>query len=74
MNEIDYLKEMNRKLDVLLKLLAYQTVGKLTLTEGAPLLRRLNFTPSEIAAIYESTVGSVQVRLADYKKKKTQKK
>ncbi len=63
------LTDVNRKLDVLLKLLAYQTVGKMTLTEGAPLLRRLGFTPSEIAAIYGSTTNVVSVRLAEAKKK-----
>lgn len=67
-NEKD-LNEVNRKLDILLKLMAYQTVGKMTLTEGAPLLRRLGFTPSEIAAIYGSSQNVVNVRLAEAKKK-----
>lgn len=69
MGNDDSLSEVNRKLDVLLKLLAYQTVGKMTLTEGAPLLRRLGFTSSEIAAIYGSTTNVVSVRLAEAKKK-----
>jgi hypothetical protein len=63
------LGEVNRKLDMLIKLLAYQTVGKMTLTEGAPLLRRLGFTPTEIAAIYGSNAKVVSVRLAEAKKK-----
>ena len=63
------LGEIDRKLDVLIKLLAYQTVGKMTLTEGAPLLRRLGFTPTEIAAIYGSNSKVVSVRLAEAKKK-----
>lgn len=65
--------EINHKIDVLLKLVAYQTVGKMTLSEGAPLLRRLGFTSSEIAAIYDSTVNAVNVRLAEAKKKKKPK-
>ncbi|MHB8779602.1 MAG: hypothetical protein ACYC6R_17865 [Anaerolineales bacterium] len=69
MDNDNNLVDVNRKLDVLLKLLAYQTVGKMTLTEGAPLLRRLGFTPSEIAAIYGSTTNVVSVRLAEAKKK-----
>jgi hypothetical protein len=69
MSNDNNLDDVNRKLDVLIKLLAYQTVGKMTLTEGAPLLRRLGFTPSEIAAIYGSTTNVVSVRLAEAKKK-----
>lgn len=69
MNNDNTLNDINRKLDVLMKLLAYQTVGKMTLTEGAPLLRRLGFTPSEIAAIYGSNQKVVSVRLAEAKKK-----
>ena len=69
MDNDNSLADVNRKLDVLLRLLAYQTVGKMTLTEGAPLLRRLGFTPSEIAAIYGSNTKVVSVRLAEAKKK-----
>ncbi len=67
------LEEINRKIDVLLKLMAYQTVEKKTLSEGAPFLRRLGFTPAEIAAIYDSTANTVNVRLAEAKKKKSAK-
>jgi len=64
------LEEIDRKLNILLKLLAYQTVEKKTLSEGAPLLRRLGFNPTEIAEIFESTANAVNVRLAEAKKKK----
>jgi hypothetical protein len=64
------LEELNRKLNTLISLLAYQTVEKKTLSEGAPLLRRLGLTASEIAAIYASTPNTVNVRLAEAKKKK----
>jgi hypothetical protein len=73
MSDEKYFVEINRKIDVLLRLMAYQTVGKMTLTEGAPLLRRLGFTSSEIAAIYDSTTNTVNVRLAEAKKKKKEK-
>jgi|WetSurMetagenome_2_1015567.scaffolds.fasta_scaffold1128421_1 hypothetical protein len=66
-------EELNRKIDTLLRLLAYQTVEKKTLSEGAPLLRRLGFTSSEIAAIYDSTSNAVNVRLAEAKRKKKTK-
>ena len=62
--------EINRKLDMLIRLIAYQTVEKKTLSEGAPLLRRLGLTAAEIAAIYDSTANAVNVRLAEARKKK----
>ena len=73
MGNVPSAEEIMRKLDALLKLVAYQTVGKMTLSEGAPLLRRLGFTPSEIAAIYDSTANTVNVRLAEAKKKRRTK-
>lgn len=73
MSDENALKEINRKLDTLTKLVAYQTIGKMTLSEGAPLLRRLGFTSAEIAAIYDSTAHTVSVRLAEAKKKKKDK-
>ncbi len=63
------IQEINEKLDRLTNLLAYQTVGKMTLAEGAPLLRRLGFSQSEIAAIYGTNAKVVSVRLAEAKKK-----
>ena len=73
MSDENTLEDINRKLDVMLRLLAYQTVEKMTLSEGAPLLRRFGFTSSEIAAIYDSTANAVSVRLAEAKKKKKDK-
>ena len=70
MSNEDNLQEINHRLDTLIRLVAYQTVEKMTLSEGAPLLRRLGFTSSEIAAIYGSTANTVSVRLAEAKKKK----
>jgi hypothetical protein len=61
--------DIRKKLDILCNLIAYQTVAKMTLSEGAPLLKRLGFTNSEIAAIYESTANTVAVRLTEAKKR-----
>ena len=71
--ELD-LEEISHKLDVLINLLAYQTVEKMTITQGAPLLRRLGFTASEIAAIYGTNRNVVNVRLAEAKKKEKKSK
>jgi predicted double-glycine peptidase len=73
MSDETNLEAINRKLDTLIRLVAYQTVQKMTLSEGAPLLRRFGFTASEIAAIYDSTANAVNVRLAEAKKKKKSK-
>jgi len=66
----NHIEEIDRKLGILLRLIAYQTVEKMTLSEGAPLLRRLGLNSGEIAEIYESTPNAVNVRLAEAKKKK----
>ncbi|MGA9056725.1 MAG: hypothetical protein WB763_09480 [Terriglobia bacterium] len=73
MSDETNLVEINRKLDTLIRLTAYRTVGTMTLSQGAPLLRRLGFTASEIAAIYDSTANAVNVRLAEARKKKKDK-
>jgi ethanolamine utilization microcompartment shell protein EutS len=70
MSEETKTKEISHKLDTLIKLIAYQIVGKMTVSEAAPLLRRLGLTPSEIAAIYGSTAKAVSVRLAEANRKK----
>ena len=62
-------EELLRRLDTLISLISYQTVEKKTLTEGAPLLKRLGLTASEIAAVYDSTTNTVSVRLAEAKRK-----
>ena len=51
------------------RLLAYQIAGKMTLAQGAPILRRLGMSPGEIAAVFDSTVNTVQVGVARAKKK-----
>ena len=69
MKDNSNIEEMNRKLGILIKLFSYQVVGGMTLSEGAPLLRRIGLSQSEIADIYGSTAKSISVRLAEAKKK-----
>lgn len=66
----DKLDEVSRKLDVVARILAYQLVADRTLSEGAPLLKRLGLTAGEIAAVFDTTVGTVHVRLSHSKKAK----
>ncbi len=65
--------QLDRKLDLVVRLLAYQLVSEKTLTHGAPVLRRLGLTASEIAAVFGTTAGAVSVRLSEAKKGKTPK-
>jgi predicted RNA polymerase sigma factor len=60
---------ISAKITVLTRLIAYQTVSQMTLSEGAPLLKRLGFSNSEIAAIYETSANTVAVRLTEAKKR-----
>jgi hypothetical protein len=63
------LKSIDHKLSIMISLLAYQVVQKMTVAEGAPLLKRLGFTPTQIAAVFDSTAGAISVRLAEAKRK-----
>ena len=63
------LVSIDRKLSILINLEAYKLVGQMTITEGAPILKRLGLNPSEIASVFDTTSGTVQVRLSEAKKK-----
>ncbi len=65
---------MNRKLEILINLMAYQMVGDMTIAEGAPILRRLGMSPTEIATVFDSTTKSVRTRLKEAKRRTTKKK
>lgn len=67
-------REIDRKLTVVINLLAYQLVEGKTLSESVTVLRRLGLKPSEIAAIYGTTAKSVSVRYAESRRKQTQRK
>ena len=61
--------QIEKKIDILIKLSAYQMVKDMTLREGAPILKRLGFKNPEIAAIFETTSKTISVTLAQEKKK-----
>jgi hypothetical protein len=65
----DILSEVNRKLDVIIRILAYQVVAKMTLSEGAPLLKRIGLNASEIAAVYDSSPKSISVRISEARRR-----
>lgn len=67
----DQVSQADRKLDVVMNLLAYQAVGKMTVAEGAPILRRLGMSPTEIAAVFGSTAEAVRTRLKEARKRST---
>jgi hypothetical protein len=71
-NEV--VKSIDRKLSIIMGLLAYQLVHGMTVVEGAPILKRLGFTYSEIAYVFDSTSKAVSVRLAEAKKKPKKRK
>ena len=63
------LASIDRKLSILISLEAYQLAGQMTITEGAPILKRLGLEASEIASVFDTTAGTVKVRLSEAKKK-----
>lgn len=65
----EILASIERKLSILINLEAYRLVGQMTITEGAPILKRLGLDPSEIASVFDTTAGTVKVRLSEAKKK-----
>lgn len=65
----ELLVTIDKKISVLISLLAYQIVGGKTVTEGAPILRRLGMTPTEIASIFDTSVSAVNVRLSEARKR-----
>lgn len=68
-SEKDSTQEINRKLSLIINLLAYQVVQGKTVAEGAPLLKRMGLTLSEIAEVFGSTTNAVNVRINEAKKK-----
>lgn len=74
MTEIEVLQEVDRKMMILINLMAYEIVEGKTLAEGAPLLRRLGLKYNEIAAIYGSSAKVVSVRLAEAKRKQSKRR
>lgn len=73
MTSDDKLYEVSRKLDLLVRILAYQLVAGSTLSQGAPILRRLGLSAKEIATVFETRVTTVHVVLSQSKKVKKKK-
>jgi len=65
----EVLTSIDRKLSIIMNLEAYRIIKDMTITEGAPILRRLGMAPGEIASVFDTTSRSVSVRLAEAKKK-----
>ena len=63
------LQNLDKKIDVLLRILAYQIVEGKTLSQGAPILKRLGLSNTDIATIFDTSYKTVSVRLAEAKKK-----
>ena len=51
-SEKDAIQEIDRKLSLIVNLLAYQVVQGKTVAEGAPLLKRMGLTLGEIADVF----------------------
>ncbi|MCJ7507318.1 MAG: hypothetical protein MUO85_01135 [candidate division Zixibacteria bacterium] len=64
----------NRKLDLLATILGYQLVADMTVSQGAPILKRIGFNAKEIATIFDTTTMSVNARLAESRKRKIKKR
>jgi len=61
--------DTNALLQKVVSLLAFQIAGKMTVTEGAPLLDRLGLDPAEIARVLDSTPKAVNTRISEAKRK-----
>ena len=70
----ELLASVDRKLSALIYLTAYQLVVGKTVSDAAPILKRLGLTNAEIAQIFDSTPNAVKVRLYEGMKKKQKKK
>lgn len=61
--------ELNKKIDVLIQLIAYQLTDGMTITDAAPLLNRLGMETSSIAIVLDSTTNTVSARISEAKRK-----
>lgn len=73
MIDSEKVEELCSKLDLVARLLAYQLVADRSLSQGAPILRRLGLSAKEIAAVFGTTVGTVRVGLSPSKRAKKKK-
>jgi len=69
----EILSSIDRKLSLLVHLEAYNLVRQMTIIEGAPILKRIGLESSEIAAVFDTTSATIQVKLSQAKKKPSKK-
>ena len=62
------ISELGRKLDIVMRLLAFQLEDGMTGAEAAPLLNRLGMGNSDIADVIGSTTKTVRARISESKK------
>lgn len=63
------LEQLHKDMGILIKLISYQLVGGKTITEGAPILRRLGLSNAQIADVFDSSQGAIAARVAEAKKR-----
>lgn len=68
------LKEINRNLDLVVRLLAFQVVEGKGIVDGAPILRKIGMMPAEIANVFGTTPNTVRVAVSQAKTKKVRRR
>jgi len=69
MENNETLSRILHQLELITRLLAFQTFSNTKMFEGAPVLKKLGFSNPEIASVYDSNAKAVSVRLAEAKRK-----
>jgi DNA-directed RNA polymerase specialized sigma24 family protein len=72
-DELEELKDINSKLDTLIRLTAIQALESKKKVEAVQILTDLGFTEGKIADLLNTTTGSVQ-RMRHYLREKSSKK
>lgn len=67
-------KELETRLDTLIRLLGMTVGVGLSTAERAPMLQRAGLDRNAIAAVCDASVDAISVRLAEAKRKKPSKK
>lgn len=70
--ELEELKEINSKLDTLIRLTSIQVLGNKKKTECVQVLTELGFTNGEIASLLNTTTGSIDSMRHNLKEKEAQ--
>lgn len=73
MTSEDILKDIDAKLNVMIKLQALEVVKGRTLTEQVQMLDNIGMAPSQIASCLGKTPNNVRVALYEVRKKKNER-